>query len=183
MILRRFCKLAAATLVALSACKIERTPESYIDPIDTPAGEIEASREELTDRLIATAAAAQRRDNPALIAALVPLSGAGFFGLEADEDSTSNAPVNALVDLFSQGEVAMTEPVVEVGPGNNVAWFSTTYEVSAAPLDAASVRFSGVFIRQEGEWRLAQGHLSRATPPTLPNPALPAAPDTAAGGG
>jgi hypothetical protein len=183
MILRRFCTLAVAALVVLGGCRIERTPLSYIDHIESPAGERDASREELIDRLLSTATAAQRRDSPALVAALVPLPEAPIFGLQEVEDSSAITAISELVALSAEGPVSMAPPLVEVGADNDVAWFSATYHLSGAPEEAADVRFSGVFVRQEGAWRLAQAHLSRSATPPPPSQAPPEAQDTAAGGG
>jgi hypothetical protein len=165
---RRFCQALLLSTACVAGCTIEQTPQSYIDHLATPAAEIEASRDELTDRVLSVGVALQREDSPAILAALVPHSEVYVYGPEhAQELTTPGGVVAELLEHARDVDVAMTVPTVDVGPSNDVAWFRTTFLINGGNTDAADVRFSGVFLRQEGEWRLVQAHISRVVPEPL----------------
>src|SRR5690606_35064488 len=108
-----------------------------------------------------------------VVAALTPANEIQGFGPELSEpvdDATSLA--SALTSAVDRRSVTIGDLQVNVGPQNNVAWFRAAYDLDGG---AAELRFSGVFLRQEGEWRLVQGHVS---PPITPEPPPEAAADT-----
>ncbi|MEX2582520.1 MAG: nuclear transport factor 2 family protein [Gemmatimonadota bacterium] len=164
----------------LASCTIEETPQQYIDHLTTPAAEIGASQDEIMARLLSTGPALQRRDRSSLTGALAPSPDLYVIGPRPGEElTTAQALVDTLSTLVRSAEIGVGETVVSIGPGNDVAWFRTSYEVSGGEPGDEALSFSGVFVREGGEWRLSQGHLSSATRPSPP----PAEPDTAAAGG
>jgi hypothetical protein len=162
--LRRFWLLALIAAAPLAGCRIEQTPEEYFDHQLSPAEEREASREELSDRLRAMNQALRRASRAEVFAALAPTSDVFVFGPEPEHRLTSPAAVVAALEEIVGRDTEVLDLNVTVGPRNNVAWFRTTL-VSGTPELPEIVRFSGVFIRSEGEWRLTEGHLSRAVSP------------------
>jgi hypothetical protein len=158
--LLRFCVVAFLVLTQ-AACTIEETPQEYIDHLTTPAGELEAARDELTVRLLSTGPALERRDRSSVSGALAPVPELFVEGVRPGEVlQTPRELVDTLVSLTQGATVDVTDAVVTVAPGNAVAWFRLEYELSGGAAGSHPLRFSGVFVRADGDWRLAQGHLS-----------------------
>ena len=178
--LRRFYPALCLPLLLLSGCKIERTPNAYIDRLDTPEEEVQAATEELVDRLLSTAPALQRGNLNDVTTALSPhteLSGVGPAG----EVIAGNAEfVRTLQELTAGNRVAMNDLRVEVDPGNDVAWFRSVMILTDPDDIERRMPFTGVFVQHEGEWWLRQGNLT--APVSLPSDSLPPADSAAAGG-
>jgi hypothetical protein len=180
--LRRFSRSLLLAGLALAGCRIEQTPQRYIDHQETPAEEIRASVHELRQRLLSVSAALQRGDPAEVGAALRPHEEAYVFGPAGQELRSARDIAQALQAVHAEGGLRVDEVAVDVGPRNNVAWFRAKYVAPAEP-GAEAVRFSGVFVRQGGEWRLIQGHLSGGISQPPPPPPPEATVDTAAGVG
>jgi hypothetical protein len=168
--LPRFWPLAVLALLQ-GACTIEQTPQQYIDHLSPPGAELEASRDELTVRLLSTAPALERRDRSSIAGALAPETDVFVLGPRPGlELTTSRAVIDTLVALTAESEVEIGETVVTVSPGNDVAWFRAAYELSGGGAEDSVLLFTGVFVRAEGDWRLSQGHLSTelSSPPSSP---------------
>jgi hypothetical protein len=180
--LRRFWIVLLASALASAACKIEQTPPRYFDHLDTTADDVRASRQELEARLTAAGQALERGSSAGLLAALSPYAEVHVFSpAHAQELTVPSEIAAALIALTDEGVVASGEPVVEVDSRNGVAWFRTSYLLPpAGERPARTLRFSGVFLRRDGEWRLVQAHVSeplRAPLPPAPAPVgTPAAP-------
>jgi hypothetical protein len=171
----------AAALLALAACKVERTPQEYLDPRDPAAVERREAEQELALRVGAFREALARGDRNAAVGALVPAPETHVMGVDFNDGRPRFGPVGvaeALRDLrLPTGAVART-PDLRVESGTRegaVGWFATHLEI--LPVVGAGgqpewLRVSGVFSRREGEWRLVELHLSRAQMP-------PAQPDSA----
>jgi hypothetical protein len=158
--LRRFFLPLFVTLL-FGACRIEQTPQRFIDHQLTPAEEIAASEAELTSRLNAMIAALQRRNAGEAAGILRPHPDVRAIGPGEGEWLVEPDGIAAALDeLAGPGPGAADHIAVTVGPRNNIAWFSVGYSSPTDPGEA-TFRFSGVFIRQDGEWRLVDGHLSR----------------------
>jgi hypothetical protein len=175
--LRRFFLPLFLTLL-LPACRIEQTPQRFIDHQLTPAEEIAASEAELTSRLNAMISALQRRNAGEAAGILQPHPEVRAIGPGEGEWLVEPAEIAAaLGELAGPGPGAADHIAVTVGPRNNIAWFSVEYSSPADPGEA-NFRFSGVFLRQDGEWRLVDGHLSRPyvsyPAPDPPDPDPPA---------
>ena len=165
----------------LGGCRIERTPDPYIDRLETPQEEVRASAEELIDLLLSTAASLQRGNLGAVAVALAPdadLSGIGpgaavITGYPEFLDSLSAMTANRSVD--------MVDLKVEVEPRNAVAWFRSVLVLTGDSIEAERMPFTGVFVHEEGVWHLRQAHLSG--PISSQPDSLPQAPDSAVEGG
>jgi hypothetical protein len=171
--LPRFWLVAASVALAQGACTIEQTPQEYIDHLTTPGAALEASRDELTVRLLSTAPALERRDRSSLLGALAPETAVYVVGARPGEElTTPRAVVDTLVSIVGQSEVEIGEAVVSIAAGNDVAWFRVQYDMSGGDAEDSVLFFTGVFVRAEGDWRLAQGHLSTSLsqPPSNPEP-------------
>jgi hypothetical protein len=163
--LRRFWRTVGC-LLALTACRIEQTPQQYIDRQDSPADQMLASEAENTRRLASLSGALEGRnlvevggalnlDPEAVVVGLSP-------GAELRRADETAAALDSIVGgaSLSSGDIAVT-----VGPQNDLAWFQAEF-ASVDPELGSGFQFSGVFRRVEGEWRLLQGHIS----PTLAVP-------------
>ena len=166
--MRRFWTVLPLLALPLVGCRVEQTPAEYIDVLEIPEDDISASREELRDRLLSTAPALERRAIDDLLAALTPATEiTGFGPSEPVTDPTSLG--FALTTLAGGNTVRMDDLVVEVGPRNNVAWFRSVYSIEPEDGGADQLRFSGVFLREAGIWRLVEAHISEpVSPDSLP---------------
>lgn len=164
ILLRRFYAPSLALILLLGACTIEQTPQEYIDRQQAPAREIEASRRELTDRLRLTSVSLQRGDRRGIVSALAPASGMEVIGLEPGQVIASGEELaQELALATSRGVITLDEPVIDVDSQNGVAWFRASFHLASGDSAGNRLYFSGVFVRQSGEWRLTQGHISRPT--------------------
>lgn len=167
-------------LLLLSGCKIERTPGAYIDRLDTPEEEIQAATEELVDRLLSTAPSLQRRNASDVNTALTPDSELSGIGPMGQVVSGGADLIRTLEDLTAGNRVGMDDLRVEVDAGNDVAWFRSVLILTDQDDVVRRMPFTGVFVREEGEWRLRQGNLS--APIDLPSDSIPQADSVAAAG-
>jgi hypothetical protein len=167
-ILRRFWSVAF-TAALLGGCKIEQTPSEFIDHRDTSLSEQQAAEEELRARLLSAGNALRREDADQAMDSLSPAGELFVYGLTGSGEGPGE--LRAILSNVAEGRALVMEDLdVVIGPRNQVAWFRT--ELHGGP-ERTVVRFSGVFMRLEGEWRLLQGHLSQPFSPG-PGPALPA---------
>src|SRR5690606_22622855 len=119
---RRFSLLLPVLLFSFAACRIEQTPTRYIDRLETPEEEIQASMEELTDRLLSTAPSLQRRDLGDVLAALAPHPDMAALAPASDTVLTSATQLGlALSQAAEGGGIEMSDLDVEVSPENTVA--------------------------------------------------------------
>lgn len=163
---RRSTLLLAALLVA--GCQIEPTPSEYIDSVAVADQDIGNAEEEITARLRLTAPALERRNLNGVLAALTPSSNLEGWGPISDEPiQDANTLSFALAALTAGRQVGIDELVVRMSPRNTESWFIIRYRVVGEE-EEYNVRFSGVFLSQQGEWRLVQAHISRATEPDPP---------------
>ena len=166
--MRRFWTVLPLLALPLAGCRVEQTPAEYIDVLEIPEDDISASREELTDRLLSTAPALQRRAIDDLLAALTPATGVSGFGPSEPVTDPTSLGV-ALTTLAGGNPVQMDDLVVQVGSRNNVAWFRSVYSIEPDDGAVDQLRFSGVFVREEGVWRLVEAHISEpVSPDSLP---------------
>lgn len=171
--------LCAALLA--SACKVERTPQEFIDH-RRPISELRvAAAEELQDRLLATGQALSRGDAAEAMRALSPAADAVLLPVGEAATRVGEAQIaGALGEIATGGDaVRLRDVEVSVGPGADIAWFRAWLDHPDAAA-GAPVRITGVYLRgDEGEWQLVQAHLSTITPPAdslQPSPAVDASP-------
>lgn len=185
--LRRFCSLLSLLLLtaSLAGCRIEPTPAEYIDVVDIPEDDLSASADELSDRILSTASSLERRNLNDLLSALTPAPEVFGFGVGEGELITDPTTLGYTLSQATGGrDVSLSDLNVEVGPRNNAAWFRSLYSVQGEDEEPYQVRFSGVFMRIQGEWRLVQAHVSRpVSSDSLPLPPQEAEADTLAGAG
>ena len=183
----------AAALLALSACRVERTPDEYLNPRDPAQVESREAENEVAARVGAFSEALARGGQADAVTVLAPTPEAHVIGIGLNDGRPRFGPLGlaaAIADLgLPAGAVARTPDLRVEADGRGLAWFATHVEV--LPVvgtggQAQRLRVSGVLNQREGEWRLVQMHLSRAeTPPpatlrpdslrdSLPRPRNPA---------
>jgi hypothetical protein len=169
----------AAALLALSACRVERTPDEYLNPRNPAQVESRDEENELTARVGAFGEALSRGAQADAVAALGPTAEAHVIGIGFNDGRPRFGPLGlaaALADLQLPTDAVARTPDLRVeADGRGVAWFATHIEVFpvvGAGGQPQRLRVSGVFNEREGEWRLVQLHLSRAEmpPPATPRP-------------
>ncbi len=160
--LRRFCCLLLCT-AAIASCRIEQTPEHFIDNQATPVDEIITAEAEVRRRILALGVAIQRRDAFGVTSALAPHADLIVIGPEDGQLlSTPEEISSSLVQLANNGaSISVGDVDVSIFPRMAGASFRTDFTSGAADGTGSEFRFTGVFIRLEGEWRLLQGHISR----------------------
>jgi hypothetical protein len=174
----------AAALLALSACRVDRTPDEYLNPRNPAQVEQREAANEIAARVGAFREALARGNHADAAGALGPTAETHVMGIGFNDGRSGLGPQGlaaALQELeLPRGAVARTPDLrVEADAREGLAWFATHVEllpvvgVGGAP---QRLRVSGVFSRREGDWRLAQLHLSRGQMPPPPPPA----PDSAA---
>lgn len=166
----------------LASCKIERTPDAFVDHHTPVQEERTAAAAELRDRLLALTQALNRGDSGEAMAALEPAPDAYLVGPEAGAATGAEQIQIALqqvADSAMQAEVVMRDLEVDIGPRQSVAWFRGSLHASGSTPEAPVLRMTGVYLRDAGVWRLVQAHVSR--PVTEPAPPPPSSPtETAA---
>ena len=174
----------AAALLALAACRVDRTPQEFLDPRDPAAVERRESENEIAARVGAFREALGRGNAADAVSALGPAPEAMVIGVDFNDGRPRYGPLGMAAALeglkLPSGAVARTPDLrVEAGTREGgLGWFATHLEVLpvvGAGTEPQWLRVSGVFDRREGDWRLLQLHLSRAERPAPP----PAARDTA----
>lgn len=149
------------TLLVLTACRIERTPDEYIDLQTSDETERLDAQEELRARILAFGQGLARGNELAALRVLAP---AGDVQVIAPAEPGVEVGARAALDGVAAA-VAARRPLraqnvdVNVNERANLAWFSATLPLRD---EAAPLRISGVFLRQEGTWRLVQMHVSDA---------------------
>jgi hypothetical protein len=160
--LRRICCLLVCLLTSTS-CRIEQTPDHFIDNQLTAAEELTAAEDEIRRRLLAVGPAVQRGNVTALASALAPHTDVSIIGPEDGEVLATSTELLTSLTKLAGGEPLMARTMaVTVSPRMDVAWFQSELASAVEAADDTEIRFSGVFIREEGEWRLVQGHLSQS---------------------
>lgn len=167
----------AAALLALSACRVERTPDEYLNPRNPAQVERRDDENEIAARVGAFAEALARGGQAEAVQVLLPTPEAHVIGIGFNGGRPRFGPLGlaaAIADLqLPQGAVARTPDLRVEADGRGLAWFATHVEV--LPVVGAGgqpqrLRVSGVLNQREGDWRLVQLHLSRAE---VPAPATP----------
>lgn len=155
--------------VAVAGCRIERTPEQYIDNQASRTDALLSARDDLAVR-IASLGPALARGPAAVDEILAPrerLSGLGPAPGQLIENPRE------LIDLLVglPGGRALTADRVEVtvAPGIAYAWFAAAFTAGPDAPPDAGFQLSGVFLRENSVWRLTQAHVSRPmTGATIP---------------
>jgi len=162
----RFIALSACVLVA--GCKIERTPQEYIDH-RSPVHQVrQASAEELEGRLAMMGRSLEVGDFNAFFDA-VPLGPGAYLITDLNSEyAEGSAEVREEIGEYLQraGPLRAAGPRVTIGPRGNTAWFFIRLEGAD---DGSHLNMTGMFVRgDEGQWQMVQSHLSGlagSTPP------------------
>lgn len=167
----------AAALLALSACRVEETPDEYLNPRNPAQVESRDEENELAARIRVFSEALARGSQADAVAALGPTAEAHVMGIGFNDGRPRFGPLGlaaALAELqLPTGAVARTPDLRVEADGRGVAWFATHVEilpVVGAGGQPQRLRVSGVFNQREGAWQLVQVHLSRAEMPPAATP-------------
>jgi hypothetical protein len=162
--------LIAAALLALAGCRVQRTPAEYLDQRDPAEVDRQEAADEIRARIGAFRQGLSRGDRATAAAALIPTGLTHVISLERHGGLPRYGPrglAGALEEIELPGvSVARTPDLrVELSLRQGVGWFATHVELfPVGPGDPQVFRMTGVMVRDRGEWRLAQVHLSRAAP-------------------
>ncbi|HEX6373737.1 MAG TPA: nuclear transport factor 2 family protein [Longimicrobium sp.] len=167
----------AAALLALSACRVERTPDEYLNPRNPAQVESRDAENEVASRVAAFSEALARGGQADAVAVLAPTAEAHVIGIGPNDGRPRFGPLGlsaVIADLqLPRGAVARTPDLRVEADGRGLAWFATHVEV--LPVVGAGgqpqrLRVSGVLNQREGDWRLVQLHMSRAEVPAAATP-------------
>jgi hypothetical protein len=169
---------ALILLLGAAACRVERTPQELIDPMNPALVDRREAEAEVAARVGALREALARGSHADAVEALQPLPDAVILGA----DSNGGRPrfgadgVVAALQVISVPEGAFTRMPdlrVQTDTRERMAWFATHLEVlplTDGTTEPDRVRISGVFRKLEGRWRLVHAHLSRAGEPAATAP-------------
>lgn len=175
-------RAAALLLLALGACRIERTPQELIDPMNPAVVDRREAEREVAALVGAFREALARGSRPDAVAALQPLPDALVVGVDGNGGHArfgeeGIGAVLEAVDLPRGAVTRMPDLRVQTDTREQMAWFATHLEVFPTAADAGEeglLRMSGVLRRLEGQWRLVHLHLSRGAAAPVSSPAAPA---------
>ncbi len=179
-------RTALLLLLVLAACRIERTPQELIDPMNPALVDRREAEREVAARVGAFREALSRGSRESAVAALQPLADAHVIGV-AEDGGRSSFGAGGIQEALAALEVPegavtrMPDLRVQTDTRERMAWFATHLEVFPTVGGGSGeqrLRMSGVFRRLEGQWRLVHLHLSRAGEAALSPPEAPA-PDAA----
>jgi hypothetical protein len=177
---------AAAALAALAGCDVKRTPPEFYNHPDPAVVDRQEAANEIRSRVRVFAEALGRMDTGDAVQALAPDSMAAVVGVEGNDGMVrfGAAGVRAAVaELAIAAPTVVRTPDLRVSASQGMGWFSTHLQLlsTSAATDPVLLRMSGVFVRERGEWRLVEAHLSRPERATAePEPASSPAADSAA---
>jgi hypothetical protein len=172
---------ALLLLLGIAACRIDRTPQELIDPMNPAIVDRLDAEREVATHVGAFREALTAGSHADAIAALQPLPDAVVIAAEATQGRArfGEEGIAAALDgvVVPPGTFTrMPDLRVQADTRQRMAWFATHLElfpVTGGGGAPERMRMSGVFLRLEGAWRLAHLHLSRESAPaaTLPAPA------------
>lgn len=179
---------ATAALLSLAACKVDRTPPEFYSHPDPAVVDRQEAADEIRTRVRVFAEAVGRMESAEAVQALAPDSMAAVVGVDDNNGMVRfGAPglSAAVAGLAITSPTIVRTPDLRVSASQGMGWFSTHLQLLSTSSATAPVllRMSGVFVRERGEWRLAEAHISRpgtATPAALPPAPSPAAADSGA---
>lgn len=167
----QFTALAAAALVALSACdlvKVERTPRGFYTQRDPGRIDQQDAASELRARVRNFADQLGQGDRSRAIVALNPTEDVLVMG-SGMSDGVARIGLRGLAQALDSLGMSMpsmartTDLRVQVGLRETTGWFSTPIQFmpQGGTREPEWLRASGVYAQDRGEWKLVQIHLSR----------------------
>lgn len=162
--------LALLLLLGISGCRVERTPQELIDPMNPATVDRREAEREVAARVGAFREALTRGSAGDAVGALQPLPDAVVMGADpnAGRPRFGADGVAAVLSGIAAPEGAFTRMPdlrVQTDTREQMAWFSTHLEVfpfAGGAGEPERLRLSGVFRKLEGQWRLVHLHASRA---------------------
>lgn len=171
----RIIPLILPVVLIAAACRVEPTPEEYIDHLSTVEEEREAAGAEVRDRLLAFVSAAGRGDAAQAVLSLHPDEQVSVLGPGEMEVSGGEGVRTLMSSLVSTPvAVRVRELEVETGPAGGVAWFQMVIEAPGTTPEPSLYRATGTYLRNAGVWELVQAHVagpltSDSTSPSNPS--------------
>lgn len=159
-----WCVVLGVTLAA-AGCKIERTPQEYIDHRSPVEQVRSAAAEELNAQLAVMGQAFARGDHDAALTAVDLAPDAYLVSSSGSAPLRGEAAIHGAARdyLAARGPLRPTDSRIDVGPRGTSAWF--LMELSGSEGGEERVRLTGVVVRgDEGDWELKQVHLSGPPP-------------------
>lgn len=153
--------LVLAAPLLLSGCRVEQTPDEYIDRVGSVEAERNAAAGEVRDRLLAFVGSAARGDADGALISLHPADGVdvvGPAGLEVSGGEAIRGLVTAMVT--TPVSVRVREIEVETGPLGGVAWFRMVIEAPGTTPEPSLYQATGTYVRDAGLWELVQAHIA-----------------------
>lgn len=171
--------------LGLAACKVDRTPAEYYGQYDPAATERQGAEEELRARVELLARGMAQRDGGDILGALSPAPEAYLIGPGEAERGRGREEIVALLHRIAEDgdrPASLDEIRVTVSSRAGTGWFTAVLDPPGA--ERPRMRLTGVYLRQRGEWRFVQGHVSypaAALTPLEGNPPPEDAPEPPAG--
>lgn len=169
--------LSLALPVLLGACRVERTPDEYIDHTSSVEAERVNAEGEVRDRLLAFVGAAGRGAGAEALIALNPADDADVVAPQGVGLNGAGA-IRALVAQLVTTPVAVQvrEVSVRTNPTGAVAWFRMVVEAPGTAPEPSLYEATGTYVRDAGLWELVQAHVSGpVTTDSMPSPSDSAA--------
>lgn len=162
---------AAALGLALSACdfvKVERTPRTFYTQREPARVDPQEDARELRARLRNFADELSHGNTARALTALNPSDDVLVIGA-MEGDGVARMGVRGLATAIDSAGVPVPSVArlpdlrVQVASRETTGWFSAPIQflTLATPAPPQWLRATGVFARQQGEWRLVEIHLSR----------------------
>jgi hypothetical protein len=166
--LRRLWCVALGVSLLAPACKIEQTPQEYIDARSPVQQLRSASAAELEERVTAMGEALARHDVASALDTLaIAEDGYLVHGLGSEPVVGSDEARRVLREqLERSGPLRLAASNVTVGPRGGTAWFSLDLQNTERD---SGLQVTGVLLRRDAGWRIMQSHLSRRGE-TIPPP-------------
>lgn len=97
------------------------------------------------------------------------------FGTESDEKLVGFAQIKSAVqnqfESFKNTYISYRDQIIEINDDGNTAWFSEiinyNFILDGEAHSYEGLRYTGVLVKKDGEWKLVQTHMSV---PVLPEP-------------
>gem|GEM_PF-4695784 len=158
--MKSLCTFALSACLLVTACKIERTPQEYIDHRSPIYQARQASAEELEGRLIMMGRSMEAGDVDVFLEA-VPMGPDAYLVTDLSaRHALGTAEIRTELGEYLQrsGLLRADRPQVTIGPRGNTAWFLIRLQDDGGDLH---LNMTGMFLRgDEGRWQMVQAHLS-----------------------
>lgn len=159
-------RATAATVLFLvcsasAACRVEQTPDEYIDHQGSIQDVRREAGAEVRDRLLAFVSSAGRGDAAQALLSLHPAANVDIVGPEGLSVAGA-AGVRTLIAGLVRTPVSLQvhEIEVETGPAGDVAWFRMVIEAPGTTAEPSLYQATGTYLNDAGLWELVQAHIA-----------------------